>query len=285
MLKNIIVVALIVVLVAAVGSVQRSRKAEALAKDLTQADEYQAYKAMKKLAALGPGAMGKVAPLLSSADAPVRARAAAVIAETAAPGYGPALVELLQDADPGVRQAAAGALGAGGYKAGVAPLTVLLADVKEPVEVRMAAARSLARLAAPEALDALTAVLETPETKANAQLRQTVTIALGALAEPPAVTTLTQHVDAAREPDVQVRALAAQSLAFAAKAGPEATQQAGEALLAALNDKESDVRIAAVHSLTQMRFSGSLNGQVEEALKTAQNDPHYWVRAAVSDSR
>ena len=84
---------------------------------------------------------------------------------------------------------------------------------------------------------------------------------------------------------MQVRALAAQSLAFAAKASSEATQQAGEALLAALNDKESDVRIAAVHSLTQMRFSGSLNGQVEEALKTAQNDPHYWVRAAVSDSR
>jgi HEAT repeat protein len=216
----------------------------------------------------------------------VRARAAAVIAETAAPGYGPALVQLLQDTNPDVRLAAAGALGAGGYKVGVAPLTLLLADVKQPVEVRIAATRSLARLAAAEAIDALTAVLEAPPTKDTAQLRQAAAVALGALPEREAFVELTKHLDPAYETDVQVRALAAQSLAGAAKAGTEPTQMAGEALvLAVREDKESDVRIAAAHSLTQMRFSGPLNGQVEEALKTAQNDPHYWVRQAVSETQ
>ena len=286
MWKNLIAVAVIIALVAGVGAVQRARKAESLAKDLAGADEYQAYKALKKLAALGPGAMDKVAPLLDSGEAPVRARAAAVIAETGAPGYGPALVKMLQDSHPGVRVAAAGALGASGYRGGVMPLTTLLSDAHQPMEVRIAAARGLARLAAPEALQALIAVLDLPDKKDSAQLRQTAAVALGSLSEREAFVALTKHLDPSFEKDVQVRALAAQGLAFAAKAGTEPTEMAGEALvLAATKDKASEVRIAAVHSLSGMRFSGSLNAKVAEALQAAQDDPHYWVREAVSETR
>jgi HEAT repeat protein len=290
-LKNLIILVIIVVAVVALSSLQRASKAKSLAQDLTQKDAYQAYKSMKKLAALGPSAMGNVVPLLRSADGEVRARALMLIGETGAQRYAPIVVRFLDDPAPDARIAAAVALGSLGDKDAAPQLQKLAmaSDAPQPLDVRAAATRSLARLALPESLPTFVALLQLPATKANAPLREAAIVALGALHTPEAVTQLIQRLPAAAEKDPQVRALAAQGLAYAAQAGPDATDQAGQALLSGLagpqQDPDSAVRIACAHSLAGMRFSGALYDQVQDALQTAQNDPHFWVRRAARESQ
>lgn len=279
-LQNLIVVVLIIVGVAALNSWQRTRRAESLAGDLTQANDYQAYKSMKKLAALGPGVMGKVVPLLSNQNDYVRARAAMLIAMTGARQFALQTRALLADPQPQPRLAAAVAAGRLGDDSAAEQLTQMMASPKEVMEVRIAAARSLAELGAPGAVAALTGVLALPPTDENASLREAAVLALGASAEPEAVTQVAAHLSAGQEPDPAVRLMAARSLTRAGQAGTDSLRAAGEALLQALTDQDSEVRIAAAHSLSQMRFTGDLNTRVAEALQTAQDDPHYWVRAA-----
>jgi hypothetical protein len=100
---------------------------------------------------------------------------------------------------------------------------------------------------------------------------------------------LIQRLPVSAEKDAQVRALAAQGLAYAAQAGPDATDQAGQALLSGLTGPEQDpdsaVRTACAHSLAGIRFSGALYDQVQAALQTAQNDPHFWVRRAARETQ
>ena len=283
-LRNLIVLLVLVLVVAGLNALQRTRRAEALAQELAQPDQYQAYKAMKRLAALGPGAMGRVAPLLKSEDAHVRARAAAVIAETATGRYDGSLEALLEDPDPTVRLAAVGALGAVGDQVAEAKLLAMARDEEQPMEVRIAATRSLARLASPRAATVLAGLLELPDEEDNTQLRQSAAVALSGILVEEAITELAKRLDPDTEPNAQVRALAAEGLRPAAQVGPEAVQQAGEALITALEDEASEVRLAAAYSLGQMRFSGPLNERVSEALKEARNDPHYWVRQAVAET-
>jgi len=174
--------------VAGLSSWQRARKAESLAQDLQQQDDYQAYKSMKKLVALGPAGAEKVLPLLRSSDGAVRGRALMVIAETGAEGYTGLAERFLQDPAPEARTAAAVAAGCLDNKGAVGKLITLLDDPRQPVGVRIAATRSLARLGLPEALKSLRAALALPATKDNAPLRQAAMLALGAIATPEAVT-------------------------------------------------------------------------------------------------
>ena len=281
-LQNLIVVVLIIAGVASLNSWQRGRRAESLAGDLTQADDYQAYKSMKKLAALGPGAMSKVVPFLTNEKGYVRARAAMLIATTGARRFALPVQTLLSDPDAQPRMAAAVAAGRLGDQAAAERLAQLVGAPAEPMEVRIAAAHSLAELAAPGALPALTAAVALPPTEENAPLRRAAMLALGSLSEAEAVTEGAAHLTESQEPDAGVRLQAARNLAQADLAGPDAIAVAGQALMGALADKDSEVRIAAAHSLTQMRFSGELNTQVAEALKGAEDDPHYWVREAAA---
>jgi HEAT repeat protein len=282
-LQNLIVVILIVAGVAALNSWQRGRRAESLAGDMTQADDYQAYKSMKKLAALGPGAMSKVVPLLGNENAYVRARAAMLIATTGAQEFALPVQALLSDPDAQPRMAAAVAAGRLGDRSAAERLAQLVATASEPMEVRIAAANSLAELGAPvAAMAGLKGALALPPTPENASLREAAMLALGTVPERDAVTEVAAHLTEAQEPEPGVRLLAARALAQAGLAGPEAMAQAGQALITALGDKDSEVRIAAAHSLTQMHFAGDMNTKVAEALKGAADDPHYWVREAAS---
>jgi HEAT repeat protein len=150
--------------------------------------------------------------------------------------------------------------------------------------VRVAAGRGLAQLASPAAVPALVATLEGTPAQEDAGLRQTVAIALGAIPVPEAVTALCDHLSSYKEPDPEIRALAAEGLALAPRVGSNAAQQAGRTLIGALSDSASEVRIAAAHSLGQMRFSGQLGEWVAQTLRMSQDDPHYWVRVAASEA-
>ncbi len=283
-LTNIIIVVVLVAVVWGVSALQRSARATGLTKDLQVQDDYQAYRAMRKMNGLGAAAQARAVPLLKAAEPYLRARAAILVGNTGNPRHAPAVLELLQDPDATVRAAAATALGRLGAGAAVQPLTALLQQATQPLEVRTAAARSLALLAAPEAAPVLIALLQAPSDPQEAALRQAATIALGTVKSKEAVEELTALLQPDREPDVVVRTLAAEALAHAAPAEERQGMQVGEALIGAMRDEASEVRIAAVHSLGMVALPAAMGERSRAALEEARNDDEYWVREAAEEA-
>jgi HEAT repeat protein len=282
-LTNLIIVVVLIAVVWAVSVLQRSARAGALIQDLQQADDYQAYKAMRKVSGLGGSALARAVPLLSAAQPYVRARAALLVGETHDRRYAAAVEGLLQDKDASVRQAAATALGHLGAPDAVQRLTALLQDTQQPLEVRTAAARSLGLLGGPEAAAALIALLQAPPNPAEAALREAATVALGATNSREAVAELIARLQPGQEPDVVLRTLAAEALAHAV--GPDSQQATlvADALIAALDvdrEKATEVRIAAAHALGQVSLPPEMGDSARAALQEALNDPEYWVREA-----
>lgn len=192
--------------------------------------------------------------------------------------------ELLRDKDAMVRAAAATALGHLGGRDSVAPLAGLAQDAQQPLEVRTAAVRSLALLGAPEAGPTLIAIFQTPAEPEQAALRQAATTALGTVGTEEALQELMRRLQPSQESDVVVRTLAAAALARAESGGPGQREQAVIALIEALRDEASEVRIAAVHSLTMIQPPASVAERARTALQDARSDDQYWVRQAAESA-
>lgn len=289
-ITNLIIVVILGLGVWGISEWQRTVKASRLAEAIMQKDDYQAYRAMRSLTGLGRRATAPVVPRLQANQPYVRARAAILVGQSGNPKYAADVLGLLEDPEPQVRAAAAVAVGHLGAPQAVAPLIRLLQEADQPLEVRAAAARGLGLLSAPEAVPALAAALKLEPTDENAALRQAAIIALGNIHEPEAVTEIAAHLAAPDagvegETDPTVRALAAESLAQATKAGEDTLAAATQALTQALaQDQASEVRLAAAHSLGQMHFPADLAASVTSALEAARDDAHYWVRQAAVEA-
>ena len=283
-LSNIIIVVVLVAVVWGVSAVQRSARATILMKDLQAADDYLAYKAMRKANGLGATAQARALPLLSAGEPYVRARAAILVGETGQAKYAPAVQALLQDGDATVRVAAATALGHLGTQDAAPPLAVMAQETQQPLEVRTAAVRSLAMLASPQAAPTLIAILQASPDPKQAALRQAATIALGTMRTEEALGELTARLQPDQESDVVVRTLAAEALAHAAGNGEGQEDQVAEALVGSLQDQASEVRIAAAHSLGVVALYPTVAEGVRAALQDARNDEEYWVRQAADEA-
>ncbi len=289
-ITNLFIIAILALAVWGISEWQRASKAGRLVQELMQRDDYEAYRAMRRITGLGHKAIARVVPLLQAEQPYVRARAVMLVGQSGSSKYASAILGLLEDSEAQVRAAAAVALGHLGSPEAVTPLIHLLQDAEQPLEVRTAAAWGLGLLSAPKAVSALAAALDLEATEENAPLRQAAIVALGNIHESEAVTEVVAHLavpdsEAEAEPDPTVRTLAAESLAQAPKAGEEALAAATRALTQALaRDEASEVRIAAAHGLGQMHLPRDLSQQVTSALENAQDDVHYWVRRAAKEA-
>lgn len=283
-LTNLIVIVALAGVVWGISQVQRASRAASLIKDLAQPDDYAAYRSLRKLSGLGPSAAARALRLLADPQPYVRARAAILVGETRNPRHAAQVLPLLQDQAAEVRMAAASALGSLCSPQATTPLLALVEDEKQPLEVRTAATRSLALLAAPEAVPALQKLLQLPPEEQNAPLREAAVIALGACRTPEAIKELRDRLRPDRESSVAVRTLAAEGLARAATPGSAEAGEVGRALVEALRDDASEVRIAAAHSLGQIFLPQDLSPTVNQALQEALGDPHYWVRKAAEEA-
>jgi HEAT repeat protein len=291
-LTNLIIIVVLVGVVWGVSAVQRSARATSLLADIQKPDDYEAYKAMRKIDGLGPAALERAVPLLSAQQPYVRARAAILVGETANVRYAPAVEALLQDPDDAVREAAVTALGHLRAPEAVPPLTTLLTDAAQPLEVRTAAARSLALLASPDAAPALIKLLTAPPDPKEAALREAATTALGTVPSAPAVSELYALVQPA-EKDLTVRLLATEALAHVADSAPEQLSLITHTLQGILTDQgptgkklaPADLRIAAAHALGKMTLPADMADDVHSVLRTAAiNDDEYWVREAAKQA-
>lgn len=162
------------------------------------------------------------------------------------PGVRTTLLELLSDpsAPPEARASACYVLGS--YQRSKQPVRVLaerLADRDEEPAVRVEAARAMANLGGPKALEALVQVVEDGDERAA--LRARVAEALGSTLDPSAVPPLLA-VLADRSVDPQVRASCAQALAYQGGRG------VGQALFAAVEEFDARLRFWSLFALGEI---------------------------------
>ena len=97
---------------------------------------------------------------------------------------------------------------------------------------------------------------------------------------------LDDSTDPLIEPNANVRQAACYALADLVALQPDEQVRARgvDALLAALKDESSEVRIAAVHTLRIIRVPPDRMQTVADAFAEALNDDHYWVRQAAMEA-
>lgn len=173
-----------------------------------------------------------------------------------------ALVAALKDTDPGVRAAAAQALGRLDDKAAGNALAELLRD-PDPA-VQQAAVMSLAELEDPRAVPGLEKLLTSPD----ADTRQQAASELGDMELTVAPASL---IVALKDPNADVRESAAHSL------GNIEDQKAVPAIVPLLNDPDKDVQEAAVDALQNIGGPAAMQALIG-ALKS--KDPQVRRKAA-----
>jgi HEAT repeat protein len=215
-------------------------------------------------------------PYLADPDRSVRRTAVTVLTETVPPGTGPALAELLSDADAGVRAAAAASLRelVETLPAEPALRDRLTAAVAEPDPVVRAAALDVLR-----ALRLGDAGLFT-EALADSDI--TVRIeAVRALVSVDAVAALVRAATA--DPSREVRVALAKALGTVGAAGPDGEEPTGaESVLSTLaaltDDPDTLVRAAAYGTLATTGCPSPLAARATAAL----SEPAWQVRAGAA---
>lgn len=200
------------------------------------------------------------------------ATAVALFPDVAKKGVAP-LTGYLKDADPATRAAAADALGRAGpaAKDSVAELLPLLKDA-EP-SVRRAAAFALGRVSEDDAA-AASALAKLMADEKDAAVRREAVVSLGLLSDRSGLV-IQAVAGALSDSDVETRKAAVRALArFGAASSP-----AADALLkAAREDKEKDIRVAAVRAFS-VALGPGLRARIEE-LYPVLDDPDPEVRCA-----
>jgi len=290
------------------SSIAKSLKTQELLTTLSSDDQAKVLDAMQQLRQRGPAIGPRLVPLLSGANAEAAFRAAELIGSTDYGGANAELEQALQSKDPDTRACAALALGRLHATEATSAIDALLANNDEKLFVRIKAADALGVLGAKDAKvvttmagiladhppvpppapegDAAKKAAPAPATpppppdKTN-KLRVAVARALGMIGSESAIEPMRNAADSGVEPDAEVRVAAAYGLGDLAHAvPPEKSQGVVDGLLTALEDKNGDVRIAAAHSLANVKPDAAGRSQVELALQKAVDDDHYWVRRA-----
>lgn len=301
----IVIVAVIIGGVYVWSALAKSAKTQELLNTLPSGDDAKSLDAMQQLRQRGASIGPRLAALLNSAP-PASFRAASLLGTIRYKAAIPDLTAALGSADPDTRGCAALALGQLGATDAVRQMTALLASSEEKPYVRIQVANALALLKAkdPATVKAMGDILadhppvppevppgtkpkpvdpkapKPPEDK-TIKLRGAVARALGMIGDPAGVEAVRDAADKALEPNVEVRVAAAYALGDLGKAmeqEPTATPSVIKGLVGALEDKNGDVRIAAVFSLGQFQIGETNRPEAEAALQKAVADDHYWVR-------
>ncbi|CAN5489043.1 hypothetical protein BH24GEM3_BH24GEM3_24440 [soil metagenome] len=219
--------------------------------------------AVQALGRLGPTRCAPLADLLEDADPRVREAAADALAHCAAQEGERIRAALQRETDPGARNALIRALGAAGDgAAAVADLAPLLAS--EEIGLRFAAARALGETRSAEALAPLLEALLDPAPEVQAAALR----ALGELGDPRAAPPLVERLDS---PDRDLRRTAATALREIAPPGVIAR------LVQALDDADWEIRLAAVRALARL-------GGVDPLHRAATADSDPLVRRAAREA-
>ncbi len=205
-------------------------------------------------------------------------------------GYVEDLAERLSHGRPWKRAAAADLLGRSRSSRAVRPLTAALSDHDE--DVRLVAARSLALIGTPDAVDALAGALVAPTRWALAMVADNLVLLGGAAVpallsmmrrdgDPQAVAAAARILGEVRDPratealldvarlsvDIDARAQAVAAL------GKIGSADAVRTLLSALRDPAWEVRAQAAKGLGRLGDQTAAPG-----LQRAMPDPSWWVR-------
>jgi HEAT repeat protein len=218
------------------------------------------------IVALGRLGSRRAAPAIArhlTGARPIVVAAAAALARIADPASHEALLPLLGDADPAVRQAAIGALNSLGHP-DLAVTVARLLRSDDPV-LRASAVRIAGYFGYPETVDALLACAADPAEG----VRRAAVEHLAFLDDPRSLTALAVAV---RDVSAKVRAAAAQGLAHAPLDVAEAP------LVAASGDADSWVRYYAVRAL------GELSGGHARLAAVADADAAMHVRIAALEA-
>jgi len=293
--RHATLIIIIIVLVAAGGYfltyAQRLRRTTEWLEQISGVDDKQAAKAMEQLVAQGSSVYPRVVKRAQNIDAHVRRRTAVVLGQLGQPQAVEVLMPMLDDAEPEVRAAAAEALGQIGAYDSTDKLAQMVASDTEELPVRISAARALVSLNEKTTVSQLAQALAYRPVVGEEQqdnswlLRVEAARALGAAATPEAIRALCDQLTGDVEPNGRVRTAMAYALgdAMTKTGSPEqSTAAALDALIQAASDEVGDVRIAAINSLLRVSWPREDSDRVEQVLKQAQSDPHYWVRYAVA---
>jgi HEAT repeat protein len=222
--------------------------------------------AMKKLlsAAEDEQAAAELAEALNNQDPGVRRAAARALGWVGAASVVPNLINALSDADSGARRDAAGALGRVGDASAVSPLLKALKD-KHP-SVRYASAWALGKIGSTFAVPALLEALHDEDR----DVRRVAARGLGWIGDPKAIALL---AEALKDSSSGVRRDAAGAL------GRVGDTTAIEPLLTALADRRDTVRYTAARALGQIGDSVAVPGLLQ-SLRDEDRD----VRRAAAEA-
>lgn len=237
--------------------------AEAIEKQLDQADPGARRRAARRLGELTPAAERRlIHKALGDTDAEVRLAAADRVLERRLRGTGELVVSWLNDPEQRVRLSGAEILALDPVARAVGPLGRVLGD--PDAAVRSAAANALGASGSKDAVLPLLGRLD----DSVPQVRSAVVRALARLRDPRAVVPLIGKIQDSRP---AVRRTVARAL------GELADTRASSALVLALRDADEGVRIAAVEALGTLKDPSAILAIV--AIATSEASPA--VRASV----
>lgn len=300
------VIAVILIGAWAGTGISRARKTGKYLEDLAGDKPDKVMDAMSELGMRGKAAGPAIAGLLASGDATGKSRAAWLLGTIGYKKASDALVSALADEAPEVRIAALQSLGRMRIADASSTIQGLMADEKEDMLVRRAAAYALGQIGGEENIAPLTKVLANhppavpepppgvepdpdapePPPDETLDLRKAAARALGQIAAPSSARALVDSLKGAAEPDAEVRVAVAYALGDVAAQATDETEATTvlDGLLAGLDDKNGDVRIACAYGLRKATVPRTRQSVMAEALRKAKDDSHYWVRQAARET-
>jgi HEAT repeat protein len=215
-------------------------------------DESKRKAARERLAELGETAADPLVDMLRDAAVPKerRSTAAEALLAVGRPATAPVL-RALADEDPFVRTLAAQVLGAVGDRTSVRPLMKALADTDAGVRAKVVWALGL--MGDPGAAAALAEIMRRDP---SLDVRVTATTSLGRTGCRAAVEPLIEGLqgEPARLREASARAIGGMGKVLAAGVRGEICRgKAGDALMAALSDKDTAVRVAVIDGLGALK--------------------------------
>lgn len=307
-LRVLIVIAVVLIAAGVIARVSQAKRTTQYLQDLALEEPDKVMEAMTQLRERGSAIGARLVPVVTGTDKKAASRAAWLLGMVGSHAGDAALLDALKSEDPVLRIGALQSLGKLRVAEALTPATAIVGDAAEKPEVRCAAAYCLGMIGGKEVVAPLAGALATrpapvppapatppapgapapppPPPDTTISLRVAAVQALGAARVAEGLKPLAEAVKEAVEPSPEVRVAAGYALGdVAAAATDEANNRAAaEGLCEALKDKVGDVRIAAAFALGKVALPKDLEPSVNTALKTAEEDKHYWTRLAATDS-
>lgn len=311
-IRVLAVIAVILIAAGVITRVSQSRHTAQYLQNLALQEPEKVMEAMTQLRLRGASVGPRLAELVQAGDAQAAPRAAWLLGMVKSQAGDPALIAAVASPDIVLRVAALQALGQLRVASADAEIAKVLVDAEQKPEVRASAAYALGMIGTPSAVDALTKILgdrpapvpaeaagapvvpaappPSPDTTLNVRLA--AALALRQLKAPGGAAALAETLKPDVEPSPEVRVAAAYALGDVSSVLTEESQiqTALTGLMEGLKDTVGDVRIASAYALGRASLpvgpaGTALAAEVNTALKSAQEDKHYWARLAATESR